>query len=261
MPPVIFAREVAKHYGDFVAVDALDFEVFSGECFGVLGPNGAGKTTTMRMVGCVSPLSAGSLEVFGKDVGLHPRQIKARLGVVPQEDCLDDDLSVIDNLIVHAGFFGMHRRAARARAQELLEWMSLGDRAENKVRVLSGGMRRRLVIARALVNEPDLILLDEPTTGLDPQARHHIWERLRSLRDAGVTLLLTTHYMEEAANLCDRLVIMDRAKMVLQGVPARLVREHLPSHVVEVPKRVLNSASLDGVGEVVRELSDRYHKD
>lgn len=232
----VSATQLTKTYGDFVAVDRVDLEIHRGECFGILGPNGAGKSSTMRMVGCVSPVTSGELRVLGMDPGTSARRIKARLGVVPQEDNLDGELRVEENLVVYAGYFGISRRAALPRAEELLDFMDLGEKAGSLVRTLSGGMKRRLMIARALVNEPELVLLDEPTTGLDPQARHHIWERLRHLRRAGATLLLTTHYMEEASHLCDRLVIMDRARIQVMGVPRELIRAEVPRHVVEVSR-------------------------
>lgn len=236
MSAPVVAQGVCKRFGDLVAVDSLDLEIEPGECFGMLGPNGAGKSSTMRMIGCVSPITSGRLDVLGCDVRTRGREIKARIGVVPQEDNLDGELRVEENLLVYAGYFGLRRRAARGRTQELLEFMGLEDRAADLVRTLSGGMKRRLVIARALVNEPELILLDEPTTGLDPQARHHIWERLRHLRSSGATLLLTTHYMEEATHLCDRLVIMDRARVRILGTPRDLIRGQVPRHVVEVTR-------------------------
>lgn len=256
---VVVARGLTKRFGDFCAVDAIDLAVRRGECFGMLGPNGAGKTSTMRMIGCVTPVTGGSLEVLGVDVSApgSARRIKSRLGVVPQDDALDDELTVEENLVVYAGYFGIRRRPARARAAELLAFMSLGDRAGAKVRTLSGGMKRRLVIARSLVNDPELVLLDEPTTGLDPQARHHIWDRLRSLKEEGATLLLTTHYMEEAAQLCDRLVIMDRARILVEGSPRDVVAANVPRHVVEVPRSTLNGRRIpDGLGET-QELTDR----
>ena len=231
----ISAQRLTKDYGSFRAVDAVEFDVTAGQCFGMLGPNGAGKTTTMSMIGCVTPMTSGELSVLGMDARTHVRKIKSRLGVVPQDDSLDDDLTVIENLVVYAGFFGIGRRNATAKAIELLEFMELGERRKSRVRELSGGMKRRLVIARALVNDPEMILLDEPTTGLDPQARQQIWERLEDLRSAGATLLLTTHYMEEAARLCDRLVIMDHARILVEGTPRDLIRAEIPRHVVELP--------------------------
>ena len=220
------ARGLRKAYGGIVAVDGVDFTVERGECFGFLGPNGAGKTTTMKMIYGLARVGAGSLEVLGLDVARHRREVKARLGVVPQDDNLDRDLSVGENLLVHAGYFGLSGAAARTRRDELLEFASLADRARSSVRELSGGMRQRLLIARALVNRPELVVLDEPTTGLDPAARRGVWDVLAALRAQGVTFLLTTHYMEEAARLCDRLVIMDRGRIVDSGPPGELTARH-----------------------------------
>ena len=225
-PVAVRARELRKAYGGIVAVDGIDFEVRAGECFGFLGPNGAGKTTTMKMIYGLAAVQEGSLEVLGLDVARHRRAVKARLGVVPQDDNLDRDLSVGENLLVHAGYFGLRGRAARRRRDELLAFANLGERADADVRALSGGMRQRLLIARALVNRPELIVLDEPTTGLDPQARRMVWEVLDGLREEGVTFLLTTHYMEEAARLCDRLVIMDRGRIADEGTPEQLTVRH-----------------------------------
>jgi lipooligosaccharide transport system ATP-binding protein len=220
------ARELRKAYDGIVAVDGIDFAVGRGECFGFLGPNGAGKTTTMKMIYGLARVGSGTLEVLGLDVTSHRREVKARLGVVPQDDNLDRDLTVGENLLVHAGYFGLSRAEARRRRDELLEFASLTRRAGSGVRELSGGMRQRLLVARALVNRPELIVLDEPTTGLDPQARRAVWEVLGGLREQGVTFLLTTHYMEEAARLCDRLVIMDRGRIVDEGPPAELTARH-----------------------------------
>jgi lipooligosaccharide transport system ATP-binding protein len=243
--PVVVARALTKVYdGGFTAVAGIDLTVTAGECFGMLGPNGAGKSSTMRMIGAVSPPTSGTLDVLGMDVQRDRRAVKARLGVVPQEDNLDDELTVRENLVVYAGFFGIAARAARSRADELLGFMGLGGRAGAKVSTLSGGMKRRLVIARALINDPDVVLLDEPTTGLDPQARHHIWERLRELRAGGTTLVLTTHYMEEAAQLCDRIVIMHRARIRTEGTPRELIARTVPASVVDLPREAL--AVLDG---------------
>src|SRR3954453_10009600 len=222
--PLIHARGLVKKFGDLVAVDGVDFDMQRGEAFGFLGPNGAGKSSTMRMIGCVSPPTAGELTVFGDDVRRHGPAIRARLGVVPQEDNLDIELSVWDNLIIYGRYFGLPRSLLAERAKELLEFVQLSDRAGSKVDPLSGGMKRRLTIARALVNEPELLLLDEPTTGLDPQARHVLWDRLFRLKQQGVTLILTTHYMDEAEQLCDRLVVMDRARIVAEGSPRELIR-------------------------------------
>jgi lipooligosaccharide transport system ATP-binding protein len=233
-PAVIAGRSLTKRFGDFVAVDGIDFEVRQGEFFGFLGPNGAGKTSTMRMIGCVSPISDGQLTVLGFDPRADGPAIRARLGVVPQEDTLDIDLTVLDNLVVYGRYFGIPRHVLHERADELLRFVQLADRRDSRVDPLSGGMRRRLSIARALVNDPELLLLDEPTTGLDPQARHLVWERLWRLREQGATLVLTTHYMDEAEQLCDRLVIMDDARIVAEGSPAELIAAHATKEVVEL---------------------------
>ena len=236
--PVIVARGLVKRYGDDPAappaVDGIDVEVARGELFGFLGPNGAGKSSTMRMIACVSPRSAGELRVLGLDPTTHGRQIRARLGVVPQEDTLDLELSVADNLYVYGRFFDLPRRDLRARIPALLESVALGDRGDARVEELSGGMRRRLTIARAMVSDPELVLLDEPTTGLDPQARHVLWDRLYRLKQQGKTLILTTHYMDEAEQLCDRLVVMDGGRIVAQGSPAELIARHVRREVVEL---------------------------
>jgi lipooligosaccharide transport system ATP-binding protein len=220
------ARGLRKAYDGIVAVDGVDFAVARGECFGFLGPNGAGKTTTMKMIYGLARVGDGSLEVLGLDVSGHRREVKARIGVVPQDDNLDRDLTVGENLLVHAGYYGLSRADARRRRDELLAFANLEHRSGADVRELSGGMRQRLLIARALVNRPELVVLDEPTTGLDPQARRGVWEVLAGLREQGVTFLLTTHYMEEAARLCDRLVIMDRGRIVEEGAPAELTARH-----------------------------------
>jgi lipooligosaccharide transport system ATP-binding protein len=233
-PPIVRARGLEKRYGTLVAVDRVTFEVRAGECFGFLGPNGAGKTTTMKMIYCVLEPTAGELTVLGMDVRRDARRIKARLGVVTQDNTLDSALSVRDNLVVFARYFDLPWAHARRRADELLEFVALADRHRDKVEHLSGGMRRRLMIARALMAQPDLLILDEPTTGLDPQARQLTWEKLRQLKRTGVTQVLTTHYMDEAAALCDRLVIMDRGRIVAEGTPADLVREHVGREVVEL---------------------------
>ncbi|WP_343233040.1 ABC transporter ATP-binding protein [Miltoncostaea marina] len=225
---------MVKRYGDFTAVDGIDLDVRHGECFGFLGPNGAGKTTTMRMLACLAPRDAGELRVLGLDPAREPRALKALLGVVAQDTTLDLELSVRRNLLVYARYFDIPRAEAARRADELLALMSLSDRAGDAVERLSGGMRRRLQIARALINRPRMVLLDEPTTGLDPQARHSVWERLRLLRAAGATLVLTTHYMDEAAQLCDRLVIMDHGRIVRAGTPAELVAAEVGREVLEL---------------------------
>ncbi|HEY3505000.1 MAG TPA: ABC transporter ATP-binding protein [Actinocatenispora sp.] len=231
---LISANGLVKRFGAFTAVAGIDLGVRRGEAFGFLGPNGAGKSSTMRMIGCVSPPSEGSLRVLGLDAATHGPAIRARLGVVPQQDCLDLELSVLENLTIYARYFGIGRAVARRRAAELLDFVQLADRATDRVEPLSGGMRRRLTIARSLVNEPDLVLLDEPTTGLDPQARHLVWERLYRLKQRGVTLVLTTHYMDEAEQLCDRLVVMDAGRIVAQGSPSELIARYSTREVVEL---------------------------
>ncbi|MFZ0216849.1 MAG: ABC transporter ATP-binding protein [Candidatus Dormiibacterota bacterium] len=233
-PPLVSARGLRKEFGDFVAVDGIDFDVQRGEAFGFLGPNGAGKTSTMRMIGCVSPRTDGDLQVLGMDPTHEGPAIRSRLGVVPQVDALDLDLSVLDNLILYGRYFSLPFGEARRRAEELLDFVELTDRARQSVDSLSGGMKRRLVIARALINEPELLMLDEPTTGLDPQARHLVWDRLFHLRERGTTILLTTHYMDEAEQLCDRLVVMDKARIIAGGTPHDLIGSYSSREVVEL---------------------------
>ena len=251
---VVEARGLRKEFGDFVAVDGIDVAIARGEAFGFLGPNGAGKTSTMRMIGAVSPVSGGHLRVLGMDPATHGPAIRARLGVVPQEDALDTDLTVSENLLVYGRYFGLPRREAARRAEELLDFVQLGDRGRSKVDTLSGGMRRRLVVARALVSDPDLVLLDEPTTGLDPQARHLLWDRLRALKARGKSFVLTTHYMDEAEQLCDRLVVMDGGRIVAEGSPSALIAEHAGREVVEVD---FVHGELDGQAEQLQPLADR----
>ncbi len=231
--PVIRAAGLRKEYSGLVAVRGIDFSVERGECFGILGPNGAGKTTTMNMVQGYSPLSGGDLRVFGLEIEKRSREIKARMGVVPQEDNLDPDLAVGENLRVYARYFDIPKKEAARRADRLLGFVALFDKRDEKIPALSGGMKRRLLVARALVNDPELIILDEPTTGLDPQARHLIWQKLRGLKRSGVTLALTTHNMEEAAQLCDRLVIMDHGRILDEGSPRRLLERHVRGSVFE----------------------------
>ena len=262
MPPLVEARNLTKSFGDFVAVDAIEFAIEPGEVFGFLGPNGAGKTSTMRMIGCVSPRTGGDLRILGMDPEHDGAAIRGRLGVVPQEDNLDTELSVWDNMIVYGRYFGLPRALIRERAAELLEFVQLADRRDSRVDPLSGGMKRRLTIARALVNEPELVILDEPTTGLDPQARHLLWERLYRLKRNGVTQVLTTHYMDEAEQLCDRLVVMDGGRIVAHGSPRSLIEEHVTREVVEVrfgldlePAEV--AAGLARRGERIEALSER----
>jgi lipooligosaccharide transport system ATP-binding protein len=234
MPDIIRARGLVKRFGDLIAVDGIDFSVPEGECFGLLGPNGAGKTSTIRMITCVSPLGGGELFVDGLDVTKHGRAIKARLGVVPQDENLDPDLSVAQNLAVYARYYDIPAAEARARADEVLELFQLADRRGEIVDNLSGGMKRRLIVARALINNPRILVLDEPTTGLDPQARHLVWRKLRLLRAQGITMLLTTHYMEEAAHLCDRLVVMHLGRILAEGPPLRLIEQHVGRQVLEL---------------------------
>jgi lipooligosaccharide transport system ATP-binding protein len=233
-PALITARGLTKAYGSFTAVAGIDFEIPAGESFGFLGPNGAGKSSTMRMIQCVSPPTSGVLRVFGQDPVADGARIRARLGVVPQEDTLDNDLTVRENLLVYARYFGIGWAAARARVGALLEFVQLSEKADARVQTLSGGMKRRLTIARSLVNSPEVLLLDEPTTGLDPQARHSVWERLFRLKRDGVTLVLTTHYMDEAEQLCDRLVVLDGGLIVAEGSPRELIDRYSSREVVEL---------------------------
>ena len=258
---LIRARGLTKRFGDFVAVDGVDFDVAPGESFGFLGPNGAGKTSTMRMIGCVSPISDGVLEVLGRDPRTDGPRIRARIGVVPQQDTLDTELTVRENLVIYGRYFGLSRTECRRRADELLDFAQLTERADDAVEPLSGGMKRRLTIARALINEPDLLLLDEPTTGLDPQARHLLWDRLYRLKQRGVTLVLTTHYMDEAEQLCDRLVVMDKARIVAEGSPRSLIEQYSTREVTELrfPVGVQETldGQLDGLAERIELLPDR----
>lgn len=228
------AAQLTKHFGDSVAVDGISFSVREGECFGLLGPNGAGKTTTIRMLTCFSPVTSGRLVVSGHDVMKDPRLVKTRIGVVPQDENLDPDLPVRKNLEVYARYFGLSREVIRERVDEQLRFFELEGKSKEAVDTLSGGMRRRLLIARALLHEPDLLVLDEPTVGLDPQARHLVWEQLRRLRERGVTQLLTTHYMDEAAQLCDRIVVLHHGKIMAEGSPRSLVQEHAGERVLEL---------------------------
>ena len=231
---LVQASGLTKRFGDFTAVDGIDFGILRGEAFGFLGPNGAGKSSTMRMVGCVSPPTSGELTILGMDPVRNGPAIRARLGVVPQENTLDIELTVRENLIVYGRYFGLPRAVIRERSAVLLDFVQLSDRAEDAVDPLSGGMKRRLVIARSLINEPDILLLDEPTTGLDPQARHIVWDRLFRLKQRGVTLILTTHYMDEAEQLCDRLVVMDAGRIVAEGSPRALIGQYSTPEVLEV---------------------------
>ncbi|MFZ5849273.1 MAG: ABC transporter ATP-binding protein [Actinomycetota bacterium] len=251
---MVRARGLRKSYGDFEAVRGIDVEVRPGEAFGFLGPNGAGKSSTMRMIAAVSPPSGGELSILGMDPARQGPEIRSRIGVCPQEDTLDNELNVRDNLVVYGRYFGIPRREVADRADELLEFVQLTDKAKAKVEDLSGGMKRRLTIARSLVNRPDLLLLDEPTTGLDPQARHLLWDRLFRLKQQGVTLVLTTHYMDEAEQLCDRLVVMDGGRIVAEGSPLDLIREHSTREVAELRFGVGEHAAL---AAKVEDLADR----
>ncbi len=262
MEGLIHARGLTKRFGEATAVDGIDVDVAPGETFGFLGPNGAGKSSTMRMIGCTSPVSAGVLRILRMDPAADGPRIRARLGVVPQEDTLDADLTVAENLMVYGRYFDLPRPLIRERASELLGFFQLADRAGDRVEPLSGGMKRRLTVARALINEPELLLLDEPTTGLDPQARHALWERLYRLKQQGTTLVLTTHYMDEAEQLCDRLVVMDAGRIVGEGSPAELIRRHATREVVELRFPVgvqegLDLGVLAGIGDRVEALPDR----
>jgi lipooligosaccharide transport system ATP-binding protein len=234
VPPAIHAHALRKTYGDFVAVDGIDFEVAPGESFGLLGPNGAGKSTTMRMIGGTLDRTGGELSVLGMDPGLQGPQVRAHLGVIPQQDNLDEELRVRENLIMYGRFFGMTRAELGPKADELLEFAQLTEKARSKVQALSGGMKRRLTIARGLVNDPKVLLLDEPTTGLDPQARHILWDRLFRLKENGTTLVVTTHFMDEAEQLCDRLIVVDHGKIMASGSPQGLIREYSTREVVEL---------------------------
>jgi len=258
---LVHARALTKRFGGFTAVNAVDFDVRTGEAFGFLGPNGAGKTSTMRMIACSSPITEGDLSVIGLDPRRQAPQIKSRLGVVPQIDNLDAELTVRENLEMYARYFDIPADVARARADELLDFVQLAERASDQVEPLSGGMKRRLTIARSLINEPELVILDEPTTGLDPQARHLVWERLYRLKQRGATLIITTHYMDEAEQLCDRLVVMDKAKIVAEGSPRELIDRYSTREVLEIRVREAARASLngqlDGIADRVEELPDR----
>jgi len=231
---LVRARGLTKRFGSFIAVDGIDFDLFRGEAFGFLGPNGAGKSSTMRMLGCVSPPTLGDLTILGGDPIRDGAAIRARLGVVPQEDTLDSELTVRENLLVYGRYFGLPRKLIRERTDQLLDFVQLTERADDQVDPLSGGMKRRLTIARSLINDPDILILDEPTTGLDPQARHVVWDRLFSLKQRGVTLILTTHYMDEAEQLCDRLVVMDHGRIAAEGTPRELIAEYSTPEVLEL---------------------------
>ncbi len=234
MEPIILAENLVKRFGNVTAVDRIGFTIFKRECFGFLGPNGAGKTSTMRMLYGFSPMTEGVLKILGMDLKTSARKIKAQLGVVSQENNLDTDLTVLENLLVYSRYFNIPKKEARRRALELMQFMQLEEKTHSRVEDLSGGMKRRLVLARALINSPRILLLDEPTAGLDPQARHMIWQRLRSLKQGGVTMVLTTHYMEEATQLCDRIAVMDGGRIITTGFPQKMVQEQIGSQVIEL---------------------------
>lgn len=259
--PLVHARGLRKKFGELVAVDGIDFDVRTGEAFGFLGPNGAGKSSTMKMIGAVSPRTGGDLSVLGKDPDQHGQEIRARLGVVPQEDNLDLELTVYENLLIYGRYFGMSREVINDRIDELLAFAQLDERRNSRVEPLSGGMKRRLTIARGLINTPQLLILDEPTTGLDPQARHLLWDRLYRLKQEGVTLIITTHYMDEAEQLCDRLVIMDKGKIVAEGSPRKLIEEHSRREVLElrfpVGTQEEHAGRLEGLAPRIEVLPDR----
>ena len=246
--PVIIAEDLSKQFDGFVAVDSVSFTVEEGEIFGFLGPNGAGKTTTMKMIQCVSPKTSGTLTVFGMDVTTHPREIKQLLGVVPQENNLDPDFTVFENLLVYSQYFDLPRQESERMIAELLDFVQLHEKQDMSIEQLSGGMKRRLILARGLINAPRLLILDEPTIGLDPQARHLIWDKIKALKAQGITVVLTTHYMDEAARLCDRLVIMDFGRILVEGKPDALVRDYIGTDIVEAEHNPRVSACLNRTG-------------
>jgi lipooligosaccharide transport system ATP-binding protein len=259
--PLVTARGLTKRFDQLVAVDEIDFDIAPSEAFGFLGPNGAGKTSTMRMIAGVSPVTSGTLRVLGLDPAKQGSELRARLGVVPQQDTLDTELTVYENLYIYGRYFGLSGAVLRERVDELLDFVQLSDRRDSIVDPLSGGMKRRLTIARGLINQPDLLILDEPTTGLDPQARHALWDRLYRLKQQGVTLIITTHYMDEAEQLCDRLVVMDKAKIAAEGSPAELIAEYSTREVVELRfapgEQGAAISKLDGLAARIEELPDR----
>jgi lipooligosaccharide transport system ATP-binding protein len=254
---LISARGLTKKYGDFTAVDAIDFEVAKGESFGLLGPNGAGKSTTMRIIAATSQRSSGTISILGRDPEEHGPQIRAHLGVVPQQDNLDGELTVSENLFIYGRYFGLSKKFIRNKIEELLEFAQLQDKRDAKVEALSGGMKRRLTIARALVSEPDILMLDEPTTGLDPQARHILWDRLFRLKETGVTLVITTHFMDEAEQLCDRLVVMDIGRIMAEGSPLELIKQYSTKEVLEVR---FGSDRNKEVAPILREMCSRIEE-
>ena len=258
---MITATELTKKYGDFVAVDGVNFTVRRGESFGLLGPNGAGKSTTMKMIAATSQRTGGDLVILGKDPNTQGPEIRAHLGVVPQQDNLDRELKVWENLMVYGRYFGLSRKWLKGKIEELLEFAQLVEKRNNKTEELSGGMKRRLTIARGLINEPEILLLDEPTTGLDPQARHILWDRLFRLKEQGVTLVITTHYMDEAEQLCDRLMVMDKGNIMAEGSPAELIKKYSSKEVLEVrfgsENNIVVAEKLKGIGERLEVLPDR----
>jgi lipooligosaccharide transport system ATP-binding protein len=265
---LVTARGLTKKFGEFVAVDAIDFDVAKGESFGLLGPNGAGKSTTMRIVGATSQRTSGDLTILGMDPEKFGPQIRAHLGVVPQQDNLDMNLSVSENLYIYGRYFGLSRKYLKTKIEELLEFAQLEEKRDAKVESLSGGMKRRLTIARGLVSEPEILMLDEPTTGLDPQARHILWDRLFRLKEQGVTLIITTHFMDEAEQLCDRLIVMDKGKIMAEGSPALLIKEYSTKEVLEIrfgsERNSTMANQLREMCERIEELPDRillYHED
>ena len=258
---MIIARGLTKKYDDFVAVDGIDFEVKKGESFGLLGPNGAGKSTTMRMIASTSQRTGGELTILGKDPNKHGPEIRAHLGVVPQQDNHDGELKAWENLYIYGRYFGLSRAFLKKKVEELLEFAQLTEKRDVKVDQLSGGMKRRLTIARGLVNEPEILMLDEPTTGLDPQARHILWDRLFRLKEEGVTLVITTHYMDEAEQLCDRLIVMDKGRIMAEGAPAELIKKYSSKEVLEVRFGSKNNAAaakkIAHLGDRIEPLPDR----
>ena len=263
---LVKAENLSKKFGEFFALDSVNFEIFKGESFGFLGPNGAGKTTTMKMIQSVSPLTGGRLTLAGMDVAEHGREIKCMIGVAPQEDNLDPDFTVFRNLMVYARYFDIPKEKAKTKADELLKFMQLDEKRDVIITSLSGGMRRRLLLARALMNDPQILILDEPTTGLDPQARHLIWTKIKNLQKQGVTVILTTHYMDEAAHICDRLIIMDHGKIIERGKPADLVKKHVGEEVLEVLfsdeamqflKQNFPDARIDVVGDKIQVFANK----
>jgi lipooligosaccharide transport system ATP-binding protein len=254
---LISARGLTKKFGDFTAVDGIDFDVAKGESFGLLGPNGAGKSTTMRIIAATSRRTSGTISILGRDPEEHGPQVRAHLGVVPQQDNLDTELTVTENLYIYGRYFGLSKKFVNTKVDELLAFAQLEEKKDVKVEALSGGMKRRLTIARALVSEPDILMLDEPTTGLDPQARHILWDRLFRLKEDGVTLIITTHFMDEAEQLCDRLVVMDKGKIMAEGSPAELIKKYATREVLEVR---FGSDRNKEVAPVLREMCDRIEE-